>query len=115
MPPDSSAHVDEEYWVFAYGSLMWRPGFAFAERAAGPWPFRGKPGLRTGDRRRDRSSGFSRRPIASPGAKAQRVPRSASGARPRKADRLFGQSRAQARIAATQPPNWGAPAAGAPD
>src|SRR5437762_12622934 len=33
MPPDSSAHVDEEYWVFAYGSLMWRPGFAFAERA----------------------------------------------------------------------------------
>src|SRR5882757_8114685 len=23
-----------EHWVFGYGSLMWRPGFAFAERAA---------------------------------------------------------------------------------
>jgi len=33
MPPDLSARVDEEHWVFAYGSLMWRPGFAFAERA----------------------------------------------------------------------------------
>ncbi|HLN08663.1 MAG TPA: gamma-glutamylcyclotransferase [Xanthobacteraceae bacterium] len=25
-------HADEDLWVFAYGSLMWRPGFAFAER-----------------------------------------------------------------------------------
>jgi len=23
-----------EFWVFGYGSLMWRPGFAFAERRA---------------------------------------------------------------------------------
>lgn len=23
----------DEHWVFAYGSLMWNPGFAFAERA----------------------------------------------------------------------------------
>jgi cation transport protein ChaC len=23
---------DEDFWVFAYGSLMWRPGFAFLER-----------------------------------------------------------------------------------
>jgi cation transport protein ChaC len=26
-------HADEDLWVFAYGSLMWRPGFAFLERA----------------------------------------------------------------------------------
>jgi len=32
MAMDSS--VDEQHWVFAYGSLMWRPGFAFAERAS---------------------------------------------------------------------------------
>jgi len=25
-------HADEDLWVFAYGSLMWRPGFAFLER-----------------------------------------------------------------------------------
>lgn len=25
-------HAVEDLWVFAYGSLMWRPGFAFAER-----------------------------------------------------------------------------------
>ncbi|MBS0334979.1 MAG: gamma-glutamylcyclotransferase, partial [Proteobacteria bacterium] len=24
--------MSDEYWVFGYGSLMWRPGFAFAER-----------------------------------------------------------------------------------
>jgi cation transport protein ChaC len=24
--------ADEDLWVFAYGSLMWRPGFPFAER-----------------------------------------------------------------------------------
>ena len=23
---------DQEFWVFAYGSLMWRPGFSFVER-----------------------------------------------------------------------------------
>jgi cation transport protein ChaC len=25
-------HADEDLWVFAYGSLMWRPGFAAVER-----------------------------------------------------------------------------------
>src|ERR1700755_789088 len=25
-------HVAEGHWVFGYGSLMWRPGFAFVER-----------------------------------------------------------------------------------
>jgi cation transport protein ChaC len=25
-------HADEDLWVFAYGSLMWRPGFAFLQR-----------------------------------------------------------------------------------
>src|SRR5437870_4447921 len=25
-------HADEDLWVFGYGSLMWRPDFAFAER-----------------------------------------------------------------------------------
>jgi glutathione-specific gamma-glutamylcyclotransferase len=25
---------DQDLWVFAYGSLMWRPGFEFAERCA---------------------------------------------------------------------------------
>jgi glutathione-specific gamma-glutamylcyclotransferase len=25
-------HADEDLWVFAYGSLMWRPGFAALER-----------------------------------------------------------------------------------
>ena len=28
-----SPHADEDLWVFAYGSLMWRPGFAHLERA----------------------------------------------------------------------------------
>jgi cation transport protein ChaC len=31
MDPDP-AHVGEDLWVFAYGSLMWRPDFAFLER-----------------------------------------------------------------------------------
>ena len=26
--------ADQERWVFGYGSLMWRPGFAFAERVS---------------------------------------------------------------------------------
>ena len=25
-------HADEDLWVFGYGSLMWRPGFAYKER-----------------------------------------------------------------------------------
>src|SRR5260370_18315117 len=31
MDPDP-AHVGEGLWVFAYGSLMWRPDFPFVER-----------------------------------------------------------------------------------
>jgi glutathione-specific gamma-glutamylcyclotransferase len=30
---ESFEHADEDLWVFAYGSLMWRPGFAHLERA----------------------------------------------------------------------------------
>jgi cation transport protein ChaC len=26
-------HADEDLWVFGYGSLMWRPGFVYRERA----------------------------------------------------------------------------------
>ena len=33
MPIDSFEHADEDLWVFAYGSLMWRPGFDHLERA----------------------------------------------------------------------------------
>ncbi|HEY2184017.1 MAG TPA: gamma-glutamylcyclotransferase [Xanthobacteraceae bacterium] len=33
MDPDS-LHADEDLWVFAYGSLMWRPGFSFVERVS---------------------------------------------------------------------------------
>jgi cation transport protein ChaC len=33
MPIDSFEHADEDLWIFAYGSLMWRPGFAHLERA----------------------------------------------------------------------------------
>jgi cation transport protein ChaC len=28
----SAAHDDGELWIFGYGSLMWRPGFAYLER-----------------------------------------------------------------------------------
>jgi cation transport protein ChaC len=31
MPPDFP-HVTDDLWVFAYGSLMWRPNIAFVER-----------------------------------------------------------------------------------
>src|SRR6267142_260265 len=31
MDPDPD-HADADLWVFGYGSLMWRPGFAFTER-----------------------------------------------------------------------------------
>jgi cation transport protein ChaC len=31
MDPDP-AHIAEDLWVFAYGSLMWRPDFPFVER-----------------------------------------------------------------------------------
>src|SRR5262245_17506052 len=27
-----SGQINEDLWVFAYGSLMWRPGFVFLER-----------------------------------------------------------------------------------
>ena len=29
---EASAETHEDRWVFGYGSLMWRPGFAFLER-----------------------------------------------------------------------------------
>jgi glutathione-specific gamma-glutamylcyclotransferase len=32
-PMESSEHADADLWVFGYGSLMWRPGFAHLERA----------------------------------------------------------------------------------
>jgi len=32
-PMESFEHADEDLWVFGYGSLMWRPGFAHVERA----------------------------------------------------------------------------------
>src|SRR5262249_49404236 len=31
MDPDPT-HANEDLWVFAYGSLMWRPDFSFVER-----------------------------------------------------------------------------------
>ena len=30
----TQATADQGRWIFGYGSLMWRPGFAFVERAA---------------------------------------------------------------------------------
>jgi glutathione-specific gamma-glutamylcyclotransferase len=33
MPIESFEHPDEDLWVFAYGSLMWQPGFDHLERA----------------------------------------------------------------------------------
>jgi cation transport protein ChaC len=32
---DKTASAGEDLWVFGYGSLMWRPGFAFIERQNG--------------------------------------------------------------------------------
>ena len=32
--------MSDELWVFGYGSLMWRPGFPFAERAPATLPGR---------------------------------------------------------------------------
>ncbi|HEY2136879.1 MAG TPA: gamma-glutamylcyclotransferase [Xanthobacteraceae bacterium] len=31
---ESLEHADEDLWIFAYGSLMWRPGFVYAERVS---------------------------------------------------------------------------------
>ena len=38
MPNESSQRG--EHWVFGFGSLMWRPGFAYAERVAATLPGR---------------------------------------------------------------------------
>ncbi len=32
IPMSTSLQVDEDLWVFGYGSLMWRPGFDYVER-----------------------------------------------------------------------------------
>ena len=34
MPPDFDL-LPEDLWIFAYGSLMWQPGFEFVERLPG--------------------------------------------------------------------------------
>jgi cation transport protein ChaC len=33
MPMQTPDHADEDLWVFAYGSLMWQPGFTHVARA----------------------------------------------------------------------------------
>ncbi len=33
--PTSAEHDSGDLWVFGYGSLMWRPGFAYLERVPG--------------------------------------------------------------------------------
>jgi cation transport protein ChaC len=38
MPNESGSR--SEHWVFGYGSLMWRPGFTYAERVAATLPGR---------------------------------------------------------------------------
>src|SRR5436305_6295685 len=30
----TAAHDNKDLWVFAYGSLMWRPGFSYRERVS---------------------------------------------------------------------------------
>jgi cation transport protein ChaC len=32
LMPATTDHIAEDLWVFGYGSLMWRPGFAYLER-----------------------------------------------------------------------------------
>ncbi|GJD50235.1 Glutathione-specific gamma-glutamylcyclotransferase [Methylobacterium crusticola] len=32
---EAGAHAPADLWIFGYGSLMWRPGFPFAERRPG--------------------------------------------------------------------------------
>ena len=34
MPMNAFQHADQDLWVFGYGSLMWRPGFDYLERAS---------------------------------------------------------------------------------
>lgn len=35
MPLDGDVAGDEHIWIFGYGSLVYRPGFEFAERVEG--------------------------------------------------------------------------------
>ena len=36
--------MSDERWVFGYGSLMWRPGFTYAERCAATRSAKANPG-----------------------------------------------------------------------